>query len=109
MSASSRTANLRVVMVSSFLKDLSDDAGRAVKAEAIDAWGKALSRLGAKKSDLALYYRYLARVPKDNTVVSGCSKGVSNVEKVAPGGGGSRGIRGEARGKGLKLLERSDS
>jgi len=91
------------------LEDLSNDGDPSVQADAIDAWGKALSWLGAKKKDLTLYDRYLARVPNDDTVVSARAKAASNIKKAARGGGGRRDVRGEARAKGFKLLERGDT
>lgn len=71
--------------------------------------GKALTGLGAKKKDLPLYDRYLARVPNDDTVVSPRAKAASNIKKAARGGGGRRDVRGEARAKGFKLLEQGDT
>ncbi len=92
------------------LEDLSNDADPSIQADAIDAWGKALTWLGAKKKDIPLYDRYLARVPNDDTVVSARAKAQSNIKKAAQGArGGGRDRYGEARAKGFKLLERGDT
>lgn len=92
------------------LESLSSDANPQIQAEAADSWGKALTWLGGKKSDLPRYDRYLARFSNDDSVVSARSKAVSNIKKVADGRrqAGRRDRYGEARAEGFRALDRGD-
>lgn len=92
------------------LEQLANDPDQRVQAAATDAWGKALTWLGAKKSDLPRFDSYLARYPADSTVVSARAKAAKNIKKATSGraGKGRRDRYGEARAKGFRLLERGD-
>ncbi|MGZ0189403.1 MAG: cellulose synthase subunit BcsC-related outer membrane protein, partial [Alphaproteobacteria bacterium] len=90
------------------LEQLSADQDPRVAAEATDSWGKALTRLGAKKSDVKRYDRYLARYPDDAAVQRAKDKANSDLRK-ARSGKGRRDRYGEARASGFKLLESGDT
>jgi tetratricopeptide (TPR) repeat protein len=91
------------------LEQLSADQDPLIGAKATDGWGKALTWLGAKKSDIKRYDSYLARYPDDTAVQRAKDKVKSNLRKVQSGKTVRRDWVSEARASGFKLLDSGDT